>query len=646
MKRSWAAVVLVTLLALLVLPVQASHPASRVLMNGQEAAVYPPPQVIGGKLMLPVRSLAEQIGAQLAWDAATERVTLTRGGVPVTIGMGSSLALVDGQPLPLRAPARLVGSRAYVPLDFLRYALRLNAVWDNVSQTLLISGLDPAGAGTPPAPAGGTPAERSAAYFNAIRSGADMAAFLRDLPKGGDLHDHLTGAMYAETFIAYAVKDGLCLDQQSGTAIDCTGGAEKISMLINDSSWYNRLVDAWSMRNFVPRTTSGHDQFFSAFGKFGLANRGHGADMLADVLSRAGMEHTHYLELMFSLDNGAASSAASALAWQWDDGLDALSVQLEQSLNAAVRVAAQATQQWDPALRSALRCDTSSPDPGCGVAVRYLSTASRTNQNPAVVFAQLLFGMKLATADPAHVVGVNLLAAEDNPTAMAEYDRQMQMLDYLHQRYPAVHISLHAGELTPQYASAAGLCCHIRKAVAVGQAQRIGHGVDLMWEQDPYGLMAEMAQQHVLVEVNLTSNDQILGVRDQEHPFPLYLSQGVPVALSTDDPGIERIDLTHEYQRAVEEYGLTYEQVKALDRNSLIYSFLPGGSLWSWDQTALAAPCAADTPGAANPSAGCASFLAQSAKAQVQWGLERDLTAFEQRWGAPGGAEPLAGPSA
>jgi hypothetical protein len=47
-------------------------------------------------------------------------------------------------------------------------------------------------------------------------------------------------------------------------------------------------------------------------------------------------------------------------------------------------------------------------------------------------------------------------------------------------------------------------------------------------------------------------------VSGKNHPFPVYRKFGVPVALSTDDEGIERIDLTHEYVRAVESYGLSY----------------------------------------------------------------------------------------
>ena len=52
------------------------------------------------------------------------------------------------------------------------------------------------------------------------------------------------------------------------------------------------------------------------------------------------------------------------------------------------------------------------------------------------------------------------------------------------------------------------LLFHVRQAVELGHAQRIGHGVHIMYETDPYSLLREMAQKRVAVEINLTSNDQ------------------------------------------------------------------------------------------------------------------------------------------
>ncbi len=162
-------------------------------------------------------------------------------------------------------------------------------------------------------------------------------------------------------------------------------------------------------------------------------------------------------------------------------------------------------------------------------------------------------------------------------------------------------------------------------------ADRIGHGVDVMYEDRPYDLLKNMADKGVLVETNLTSNKVILGVEGKTHPFATYRKFGVPVALSTDDEGISRIDLTHEYVTAVEAFALTYADLKELVRNSLEYSFLPGPSLWD-DKGAylsVAPDCQADTPSPGAPSAACATFLRASEKAQQQWELERRFKAFE-----------------
>src|SRR6202012_2950517 len=132
--------------------------------------------------------------------------------------------------------------------------------------------------------------------------------------------------------------------------------------------------------------------------------------------------------------------------------------------------------------------------------------------------------------------------------------------------YPGVHISLHADELAPGMVPPDGLTFHIRLAVEQGEAERIGHGVDIMYEENPYELLKEMAAKHVMVEINLTSNDVILGVRGKDHPLPIYLKYGVPVALSTDDEGVSRIDMTHEYVRAVETYQLNYRDLKRMVR--------------------------------------------------------------------------------
>jgi adenosine deaminase len=248
-----------------------------------------------------------------------------------------------------------------------------------------------------------------------------------------------------------------------------------------------------------------------------------------------------------------------------------------------------------------------------------------------VVFAQVVLAFETASADP-RFVGLNFVQPEDGYISMRDYRVQMQMLDAIHGFYPGVHISLHAGELAPGMVPPDGLTFHIRLAVEQGEAERIGHGVDIMYEENPYELLKEMAAKHVMVEVNLTSNDVILNIKGEDHPFETYRKYGVPVALSTDDEGVSRIDLTHEYERAALTYPLTYRDLKKMARTSIEHSFLPGGSLWQQSvPETLDKPveaCAAQM-GQETPAGACGEFISGSEKAQQQWELEHRFHTFE-----------------
>ena len=155
------------------------------------------------------------------------------------------------------------------------------------------------------------------------------------------------------------------------------------------------------------------------------------------------------------------------------------------------------------------------------------------------MLANLLVGFALAERNP-NVVGVDLVQPEDDPKAISDYGRQMRMIAHLRRTY-------HAGELTARFAPADALASHVRQAALVAGAERIGHGVDIAGEQNADDMLAQMADRHTLVEINLTSNCQILRVCGAQHPFGLYRRNRVPVALSTDDAGIEHTDLTREY---------------------------------------------------------------------------------------------------
>jgi len=194
-----------------------------------------------------------------------------------------------------------------------------------------------------------------------------------------------------------------------------------------------------------------------------------------------------------------------------------------------------------------------------------------------------------------------------------------------------VHISLHAGELAPGVVTPEGLSFHVRQAVELGHAERVGHGVDVMYEKNADKLLKAMAEKHVMVEINLSSNEGILGVKGEDHPLPLYMKAHVPVALSTDDEGVSRIDLTNEYVKAAMEYHFSYQQLKIMARTGMEHDFLPGDSQWAEadDFRTARGACRGQVLGGDKPSDGCKSLLDKSQKAAAQWELERRFRAFE-----------------
>lgn len=491
----------------------------------------------------------------------------------------------------------------------------------------------PDGAAAPPV------RQSTEAYFDSVRGDPlKLSAFLRQMPKGGDLHNHLSGAIYAESFIRWAADDGRCVIRATLEIVaraPCTAdGLVPAKEAFRDSALYAALIDAFSMRGFVPGAQSGHDHFFATFAKFGAASNGHDGDMLAEVARRAAGENVDYLELMWSPGMSDARALAKKVGWNPD------LASLRGKLLAAGldRIVAAARHQIDlaeQAERQQLHCSETAALPGCAVTLRYLAQTIRTVP-PEQAFAQFVLAFALINADP-RVVGLNLVAPEDDPVALRDYGLQMRMLGFLGKAEPQVRIALHAGELAPGLVPPEELRFHVRDAVEVAGARRIGHGVDIFYEDDPAGLMAEMAARRVMVEINLTSNDEILGITGNRHPFLDYRRAGVPVALSTDDGGVSRIDLTHEYERAVETYGLSYAEIKNLDRNSLEYSFLPGDSLWrSVAPFVPVAACVGEAPGAAQLSPACRDFLARSERARLQWHLEQQFAGFEAtQWPAP-----------
>jgi hypothetical protein len=456
-----------------------------------------------------------------------------------------------------------------------------------------------------------SPEEKTAKYLESVRHQPGLLlAFLQQMPKGGDLHVHLGGAIYAESMIDWASESALCVDRSTSKLIpapcdSCEPYRDKPSVrcAYQDHILYDQLVDAWSMRNWHREEESGHDHFFATFEKFGPALENHIGDALAEVSSRAAADHLQYVEVMHTADRGQARNLGKQVGW--DVGLDDDFGKLRDKLLAGGMsdIVASVRGQLDSdeaRKKEVLHCGAAQAAAGCEVTIRYLYQVLRGLPREQV-FAQILLGFELSKADP-RFVGFNLVMPEDYYVPMHDFDLHVRIIEALHKFYPATHVSLHADELWMGLVPPEDLRFHIRESIERGGAERIGH-------------------------------DVILGVSGDRHPLPVYMKYGVPVALATDDEGVSRSDMTHEYLRAVETYGLSYADLKRMARESLEHSFIPGDSLWSDGRELRRAAACSDekTPGD-RATGKCEKFIGANERARVQWKLEKSFAEFEKNY--------------
>lgn len=485
-------------------------------------------------------------------------------------------------------------------------------------------------------------------YLEARHGDAEaLERVLRAMPKGGDLHNHTSGAITTEKLIQWGSEDGACVNPTTFVASNpCAAGSVAMASAAPGSALYAGMLGAWSMEGFTGPLLAAHQHFFDAFGKYGAIQiTARNDDSLADVMSKAGRNHQIYLELLQGFGSGAAAGIAAGI-FQPTDSWDASTLlarrqQIVAHPSFAPAIAAQAASiaATFAGARALLGCDTAAPDPGCDVEVRLQVAANRTGTRVAV-FGQWVFALELAQVVP-EMVGINLVSPEENANSLQFYDDEMfaaSVLDTFNDTTPgrkAVHVSLHAGELIPAVVpSPSDLTFHVRHAVDVAHAERIGHGVDVLGETAGDGaedLLRDMRAAGVMVEICLTSNRVLLDAAGANHPLRQYLQHRVPVALATDDEGIFRTEIADEYIAAVVDQGLGYRELKQLVRASLEHAFVEGASLWRAPDTFGRAvdACRRDRLGARTPSAECAGFLAANKRAALQWKLEGQLGEFE-----------------
>ncbi|WP_426195635.1 adenosine deaminase [Massilia sp. DWR3-1-1] len=431
----------------------------------------------------------------------------------------------------------------------------------------------------------------TARYFAQLVDGkapqqAALTLFFAQMPKGGDLHHHYSGALYAEQYVDFLDKQGLCVNKvtyrietdknviEAERALpaaqrNCLSSAE----LYADDQTYREVLQRWSSKDFDNHGAiqpPPDRQFFQTFGFFGPVSNANFAEGLQTLKQRAVLENVSYIETMFKLAPFKGDKQFDAAAWQVagdDAAFDALLRRQQQAL------------EQDAAFNGSVKdYVTKIESAAAGIddaefTMRYQAYVLRL-LGPSQVFSSMVAGFKAVAQSPL-IVGVNIVGQESQMVSMRDYALHMKMFRFLKRQYPDVKVALHAGELALGDVPPEGLKFHIDQAVNIALADRIGHGIDLAHEKNALALLQKMKAAKVPVEINLTSNSFINGIRDDNHPVTLYRKFGVPFVISTDDAGVTRHDLSHEYVLFASRYRPDYAEVKRLSYASIAYAFLP-----------------------------------------------------------------------
>jgi adenosine deaminase CECR1 len=398
-------------------------------------------------------------------------------------------------------------------------------------------------------------------WFEEVKASAtpeQLYRFLYAMPKGGDLHNHLTGAVRSEWFWDAAlaqeargytyytrVRIGNCAPYGHDEF-----GPDKALLLFKDiqanrfekldacgKSEFKRLQDldarekeAWLNSMRLDQPYEGRNEFFDAIWDR-IDALLHNPYLICDVLLRNmqafGQEGVVYLETQQGVE-GAVKADGSPYT------VDEVVAIYRQFLASPQAKATGVDVRFQNAL------------------LRFLPNAEQRLRD--------LYAITDRYRDL--YVGVNMVGREDNQKGYPL--RFLPVLRELRHKYPDINLSIHAGEVDEPNT-------HIRDTLLLG-AQRIGHGVNLITDPET---MIRMRYGPYLVEINLISNLLLEYVSDySQHPFPEYLRIGIPVALSTDDRGMFDSNMSDEFFVAVKEFNLSWEEIVKLSRNSLQYSFV------------------------------------------------------------------------
>ncbi|MEC1720236.1 copper amine oxidase N-terminal domain-containing protein [Schinkia azotoformans] len=110
-----------------------------VKINGQTLYFDQPPINENGRVLVPMRTIFEVMGADVQWVTQTATVKATKGDLMINLPLNHKQATINGVKKGLDVPAKSVNGRTLVPLRFVSEALGCQVVWKSAKSLVSIS---------------------------------------------------------------------------------------------------------------------------------------------------------------------------------------------------------------------------------------------------------------------------------------------------------------------------------------------------------------------------------------------------------------------------------------------------------------------------------------------------------------------------
>ena len=113
--------------------------APYVSLNNTILGFEEPPVVEDGNMLVPMRFLFEQMGAEVAWDNDTQTATVTQNNDNISFQINNATATVNDVPKTMNVPAKLVNDKTMVPIRFLSENLGYTVDWDGDANMAIVN---------------------------------------------------------------------------------------------------------------------------------------------------------------------------------------------------------------------------------------------------------------------------------------------------------------------------------------------------------------------------------------------------------------------------------------------------------------------------------------------------------------------------